>query len=300
MSPNDSLKYYLPSLVEARREPEDIGAKHYKWPPYPTTEFDIDTVRMVEADRASVLVGRTIGYDESAEAAKEEVKTERETIEAEVIHNEFKSAPDEILAEAQAIIDKTKNINTGYLDKLSSLGFKRTAYRKENTKLLEQRNLSEEEAKLVMYYKKTYPTLHFITSKRRKAICEKYGLVMGPVSAYIKNVPEINLDEIIKAQKLLKEKDLIHQYTDRYGDKNSISYKNIPALPDQYLKTVEPHELSIVAPLEDFNRKHLKLNSDYELKYEIKDPVVFQEVNGGYLILTMWGKEATYPEFKGD
>ena len=50
--------------------------------------------------------------------------------------------------------------------------------------------------------------------------------------------------------------------------------------------------LQICAPLKDMNTKGLTLKGKFLVK-EIPDPVVIQPIEGGYLVLTAWGDEAS-------
>jgi len=53
--------------------------------------------------------------------------------------------------------------------------------------------------------------------------------------------------------------------------------------------------LKICAPVKDMDLTDLELSEGYKLKSKIHvpDPIVLQPVNGGYLILTAWGDEAS-------
>lgn len=56
------------------------------------------------------------------------------------------------------------------------------------------------------------------------------------------------------------------------------------------------NNLQICAPVKDMDITGLELTEGYKLeKKHIPDPVVLQPVNGGYLILTAWGDEASDP-----
>jgi hypothetical protein len=50
--------------------------------------------------------------------------------------------------------------------------------------------------------------------------------------------------------------------------------------------------LSICAPIKDMNTEGMRLN-DYKLEKHVPDPVVLFGVEGGYLIVTAWGDEAS-------
>lgn len=54
-------------------------------------------------------------------------------------------------------------------------------------------------------------------------------------------------------------------------------------------------QMQICAPIKDMDTTGMNLTDGYKLKKHVPDPVVLQRVNGGYLILTMWGPEAEDP-----
>lgn len=60
---------------------------------------------------------------------------------------------------------------------------------------------------------------------------------------------------------------------------------------------IESTKLKICAPVKDMDISGLELKEGYKLqrKIEIPDPVVLQQVKGGYLIVTAWGDEASDP-----
>lgn len=53
--------------------------------------------------------------------------------------------------------------------------------------------------------------------------------------------------------------------------------------------------LQICAPIKDMDTTGMKISRGYKLVKHVPDPVVLQPVNGGYLILTAWGDEASDP-----
>ena len=213
-------------------------------------------------------------------------------IEPEVIHKEFDDASDELLKEAQEIIDKAPNINEGYLEKLKAAGFTNSPYFNEKNELLKEKEQSELVKSYIEKYRSAYPEYKFITRDKLKAINKKYGLILGPLDRFIKDVPEKNLNDILKA----KERII----------KGHILKKPILDLPTERLSSIArtiidhggiPADMGIIAPLSDFDTSEMIIE-DNELKYDVDDPIAVQEVIGGYLIITKWGKEATYEEFK--
>lgn len=129
------------------------------------------------------------------------------------IHNEFDTACDRLLLEANEIID---NINIGSLTdiekkakRLENIGFInsesviKSKPIKEQKKALEiKRSMLQEEANLLQYYKYTYPFQKFITQEELDRICEKYKLIHAPVDRYKMDVPDKNIKDIETAQPL--------------------------------------------------------------------------------------------------
>jgi hypothetical protein len=135
----------------------------------------------------------------------------------EKIHNEFDTAEQRLLNQAQAIIEENSKVETNsdldkILDKasrLEALGFTSTPenviidkIRKKRNKKLSLVVHNQEEAKLIQYYQSTYPFLKFLTEEELDRICKKYKLIYAPVDRYTKSVPEKNLKEIEGAQRL--------------------------------------------------------------------------------------------------
>lgn len=112
------------------------------------------------------------------------------------IHNEFFTAGDKILEEANGILAecKAKDVQKG--KRLASLGFTKAP---QAVQALETESLlisTKEVAELVSYYSIHYPNNKFITEQQVKQICEKYSLVCGNVSMYKGFVPENKLSLI--------------------------------------------------------------------------------------------------------
>lgn len=220
------------------------------------------------------------------------------------IHHEFNTAADKLLEEAQAIINKGSTKNVNKVNRLESLGFKQANEVSELKPLLHQVKLSKEQIEFVNYYKREYPFNKFITEEQVKAICHKYNLVCGNVGIFKGFVPEKNLREIENFK--LKEKDFIEYYC-WSGEWDTITtFKNRYNKHDSYFDDARRDNdkwkyqkragsLKICAPIKDMDISNLELKDGYKLEKHVPDPVVLQPVNGGYLIITAWGDEASDP-----
>jgi len=111
------------------------------------------------------------------------------------IHNEFNTAADKLLEQANAII-KDSEVNEPKIDRLAKLGFKQAREYVQSLTKLESIKLSKGQIDLIEYYKRGYPYNKFITEEQVMAICHKYGLVCGDVGRFKGFVPDKNLKEV--------------------------------------------------------------------------------------------------------
>jgi hypothetical protein len=129
-------------------------------------------------------------------------KSEKEIITE--IHNEFDTAEDRLLKEATDVLKElnleTESSITQRANRLRSLGFTKSAPVTwvNNSPLIKTRK----QAELIQYYKQNYPFQKFLTEDELDKICKKYNLIHAPVSNYIKDVPEKNINEIESVSEL--------------------------------------------------------------------------------------------------
>lgn len=235
--------------------------------------------------------------------------------EIQQIHDEAKGAFEEILKEANKLINKDVE---GKGERLDKLGFKNNPETKEGREAKKARELKE----LVEYYNFHYPQNKFINEERVNQICEKYNLYLGSIHNYIGFVPEFALEEMESFK--LKEDDDPHvgelginemMAGHRFGEKitvqiipteMSIEHNAIERRPGEFLPggmtcyvtgivdgainivDDSSNGFQIVAPEKDFEFQN-KFKVGRKL---IEDPIVLQPVKGGYLIVTAWGDEA--------
>lgn len=117
-------------------------------------------------------------------------------VTVEEIHNAFDTADDRLLQEALSIINEGALEKGGRLERQGFTSSKEVA-------LVSGMKMKKEEAQLIQYYKQKYPFNKFLTESELDRICNKYGLIHAPVSAYTQVVPEKNLREIESAPNLL-------------------------------------------------------------------------------------------------
>ena len=114
----------------------------------------------------------------------------------EEVHNEFMTAGDRILKEAEVILEEAKESNIDKGKRLAAVGFVKAPEAVRATEVQQKMVWTKEVAELVGYYRVNYPNNKFITEEQVKAICEKYGLVCGDISMYKGFVPEKKLVDI--------------------------------------------------------------------------------------------------------
>jgi hypothetical protein len=243
----------------------------------------------------------------------------------EQIHGEFDTAQELILEEAKRIISENKVENVDYIQKMKQLGFVNSDVVKKAEKKQKTVVENNEMAELVMYYKREYPFLKFLTEDKLDEICDKYNLIYAPVNRYKKSVPEKNLNEIQSAKRI-NHMDRVETYY-KVTDIKDASYSRIPTSikkkvcegvhhekPDwMYLgrkygrsgdfmsatittERIEKDGLFIAAPKSHFNLNGLKSHKKGFFKSiterQIPDPIVFRYVRGGIQVLSKWGDES--------
>lgn len=229
------------------------------------------------------------------------------------IHNEFNTAADKLLEEANQILKESEQKDFQKADRLKALGFTKANQVAELEPIREKINLSKEQIELVNYYKVQYPFNKFITAEQVEQICKKYGLVYGDVSLYKGFVPEKNLKEIesfkLKDKESFKETRVFYNNQWRKSSEDDIQkylrwrredkIENIDQdkhwnSPD-FKYEISNNKLLICAPIKDMDTTGMKLTKGFKLEKEIPDPVVLQPVNQGFLIVTMWADEQFDP-----
>lgn len=257
-------------------------------------------------------------------------KTEQQIV-AE-IHNEFDTAEDRLLKQAEMLLTELNIPTESSIEKkaetLKSLGFVNSETVKQAEKLSTTRKKEEERlvatkelAETIQYYKQNYPFQKFLTESELERICKKYNLVFAPVANYIKDVPEKNINEINKCPSLKPKDNPTNIYIHTISKlKNRISNVKIKTTENDghlgansLLKkykinesseynsinvetvTIKRDGLFIAAP-----KLHFKLNGLLNKKYgffnftvEHKDPIVFRYCRSGVQVLSKWGLEAS-------
>lgn len=247
----------------------------------------------------------------------------------EQIHNEFNTAGDQLLLEAQEFLKSIdiKETNDKAV-KLERLGFTNTPELKEKKELQTKSHSAKDLSDKLQNYALSYPQYKIINLDKVKEICKKYNLVYGEVSRYKGFVPKKNLEEISNFR--LKEEDykyfyehrgwdeVIRRYTNKraydqqqedYGIKHvwvssavDHSYREVKGRfygnnlrPEDRIR-VEKESFLICAPIKDMDISNMEVKDFQLVKKHIPDPVVLQPLKDDlFIIITAWGDEASDP-----
>jgi len=228
------------------------------------------------------------------------------------IHDSFDGATEKLLIEANEILENKYDISKG--QRLKKIGFrmaKDAAIADEwNKKISNSRFIAEK----IQYYQINYPNNKFITGELVKTICKKYSLVLGDASYYIGEVPEKNILEMEKFK--LNEEDMTKYecgyfkyrgygyYGASWKEEEGASWGYVVdngrngaffnSCDNDKKNHYQRPELMICAPMNEFDERFVRRSADgFKLELNIPDPIVLQPVNGGYLIVTKWGLEAS-------
>lgn len=234
----------------------------------------------------------------------------------EEIHQSFNSEMDVLLASTEELITPSPAVEKS--NRLTALGFTSSKEVVNAQPEINRLKLAEFEnqdlkanQKAALYFQSRYPNYKFITESAVKKICDKYGLVYGEASRYKGDIPEKNLVEIENFS--IQDQDECYMKENRINyfhgpvsreidfisidEYNKIDVKNTTEAFAQYLVqlNVQKCPLEIAAPVKDFNTHGMSVN-DFNLVVD-NDPIVlnpvFFEGKKHYLIVTMWGPEAS-------
>lgn len=222
------------------------------------------------------------------------------------IHKSFYTEVDRLLEEAnlQEVIKIQNSVLEEKCKAMMNLGFINHPHVLEYNKLMRDREIinSRNETKknliaCIGYFQQKYPNYKFITMEGISRIAKKYNLVEGPITKFIGEVPNKNLQHMLDFKIAESDKAREKSKGGRFNRYVTNSYEEGA--------TIAPW--IIVAPQKDFNmdRSELVDGRIQDVRPVPLDPVVIQPVkfayseNGSYtqyliggLIITAWGDEA--------
>lgn len=220
----------------------------------------------------------------------------KETVTVKEIHTAFNEEVIRLLESCNIKI--AEDINEELIKKqkrLERLGFDCTSISekaeeeiKKSNKIEQINKKNKEIVEAIKYFQVKYPMYKFITKESVEKLCEKYGLVYGPVDCFIGNVPDKNIEDMEKFH--IDDED--KAYHSRFKDLGYTNYQSAIGHREAVM-------FEIVAPITDFDVDSLKLNKfKLERKPVVKDdPIVLQAIRFAnstfYLIVTAWGEEAS-------
>ena len=211
------------------------------------------------------------------------------------IHEEFDSAVDRIIEEANKILEKEvadeKEVYLG----LEQLGFNNASDVKAVKQDIENHTLAEGILAFARLYAEKYPDYKFIDDSELNRIRRKYGLVQGQPEQYKGQIPKDNAKALIDCR--IDYTDIWAEEVKRDEMKRSFFGKVLNlVIPEE--KMIRP-TYQIIATLDLMTlRRNEYVDEMGMIQYRIPDPdpIVVTPVKGGWLIISKWGAEEDIKE----
>lgn len=223
----------------------------------------------------------------------------------EKIHNEFETASDKALSEANAILSGIKNIPREKAELMRKLGFfnANEVHKADQQDAIIDR--SRNRAEIINEYSEKYPQYKFIFWDQVEAICVKYNLLCGTSGLYKGDIPYKNLEEINNFKVEPEDRWYVNTNRREWGEDNytvSSRHNWINEPKSSYtiaagggLVTREVYNSTvpffICAPEKDMDTEGYKKSGTF-LERNIPDPIVLHPMPDGALIVSKWGLEA--------
>jgi len=224
------------------------------------------------------------------------------------IHNEFMTAGDRLLQEANSIIASIVIENQDKVSSLKEFGFRNVPEVTKTDIALRDKANKENLAKAITELSKEFPLYKVINGETVQTICKKYNLVLGENRLYKGFVPVKNLKEI--EQFFVNHPEEKFRYFE--SNQNGRYTMELSKKMYEHLKEEEKTKsfnllsykslhkdnvsLYICAPIKDMETEGYRLEG-HRLVAHVPDPIVLlpKIVNGMamYVIITAWGDEAS-------
>ena len=222
----------------------------------------------------------------------------------EDVHREFDNASQDLLDQANKLLEEENKKDEKLYLELARLGFDNSKSVDKVMSTIAAREESVETKRFILKYAEKYPKYKFITERRVKEICVKFHLANVPVDKFIGTIPREDAKDIVEFQVDSKDKELVRtSYNGGYRDRIHIFQHDI------YVKTRIADGLTkknaelewdkasttfrvVCTPDQVSLRPNESLNEYGEVVMKDPDPVVLAKVVGGWLIVTKWGLEA--------
>lgn len=220
-------------------------------------------------------------------------------------------------------VNKFKEQNshiTEKAEKLSSLGFVNTPAVIKNKEVetvsknkMSAIEVSKKEIELNRKYKLEFPRYKFVPDRIYREVMEKYDLYKSEPFRYIKEIPNKNLEEIVEFKNSLKP---LYQlvckamgsswksmretsYNKEELEEFLVARKNL-VTGGLYYDIEEQKTIEITAPISHFNIKDSEINGRTISDKKVEDPIVTHKVDGGFIVVSVWDKEAEIPEINNE
>ena len=148
---------------------------------------------------------------------------------------------------------------------LEAVGFRSPQIREAKIRIKE-REAARKTIRDVQYYATKYPRMKFVPKDALRDICRQYGLIIGLPGDFIGKMPLANVDEMIQ---------------NKVDPRDSLGNVYVLGTPDV------------------FNLDGMYIDHNYQIRKDVRppkdDPAILEEVEGGYLVRTVWGDEANIP-----
>lgn len=193
---------------------------------------------------------------------KSDIKTNKKAVSAKVLLKEIVSYADNVIDTPPVELNKYAS----KVKKLAALGFDTPQVRKvkKYDELIKNRS---ELIDKIDSYGQLFPNNLFITKEEVKRIAEKYNLYVGNIDRFVNaDIPNKNADAILEFDALYKK---------------------------QYNQSATYH---VMAQYDMFDVTATRLDGPFII--EDKDPIVFAEIDGDYIIVTAWGDDAIEPMYE--
>lgn len=196
-----------------------------------------------------------------------DIKINKKAVSAKVLLNEIVSYADNVIDTPPVQLNKYAS----KVKKLAALGFDTPQVRKvkKYDELIKNRS---ELIDKINSYSELFPKNPFITKEEVKRIAEKYNLYVGNIDRFVNaDIPTKNVDEILEFDAL-------------YNKQCAGALDTAPAT------------YHVMAQYDMFDVTRTRLDGPFII--EDKDPIVFAEIDGDYIIVTAWGDDAIEPMYE--
>ena len=245
---------------------------------------------------------------------EEPVRREVKEVTVAEIHEEFDTAVDRLVQEANSILEKEVKKEAATYKELEKLGFTNAKSVRQAVSDEHARKHSAETLAFVKKYQAKYPKYKFIDNDELIRIRMKYKLIQGKPNNFIGVIPPQNAQDILDLR--IDAEDRIFTYKRFRGlefgrrswtPETGTLAESKAAWKDQvgFFKGLlgpevpERPDVEIIATYDQMNIRsdqYVDSRGAIQIRITDPDPIVVTPVIGGWLIVTKWGAEADIEE----